>query len=77
MTKEEWKNTYELLHKAREYLDDLKRKEVKSMKVQIIGGSGTGKSTLAKFISEKENIMWIDTDRYLWKDESFTEKSSD
>lgn len=43
------------------------------MKVQIIGGSGTGKSTLAKFISEKENIMWIDTDRYLWKDESFTE----
>ncbi|WP_277586604.1 AAA family ATPase [Psychrobacillus antarcticus] len=43
------------------------------MKVQIIGGSGTGKSTLAKFISEKENIMWIDTDSYLWKDESFTE----
>ncbi|QUG42051.1 AAA family ATPase [Psychrobacillus sp. INOP01] len=43
------------------------------MKVQIIGGSGTGKSTLAKFISEKENIMWIDTDRYLWKDESFNE----
>lgn len=43
------------------------------MKVQIIGGSGTGKSTLAKFISEKENIKWIDTDRYLWKDESFTE----
>ena len=43
------------------------------MKVQIIGGSGTGKSTLAKFISEKENSMWIDTDRYLWKDESFTE----
>ena len=43
------------------------------MKVQIIGGSGTGKSTLAKFISEKENIKWIDTDRYLWKDELFTE----
>jgi len=43
------------------------------MKVQIIGGSGTGKSTLAKFISEKENSIWIDTDRYLWKDESFTE----
>lgn len=46
------------------------------MKVQIIGGSGTGKSTLAKFISENENIMWIDTDRYLWKDETFTENHS-
>ncbi|MFE3976495.1 AAA family ATPase [Peribacillus simplex] len=42
------------------------------MKVQIIGGSGTGKSTLAKFISEKEQIKWIDTDHYLWEDESFT-----
>ncbi|MED1864329.1 AAA family ATPase [Fictibacillus nanhaiensis] len=43
------------------------------MKVQIIGGSGTGKSTLAKYISEKENIKWIDTDYYLWKDDSFLE----
>ncbi|MCK6258960.1 AAA family ATPase [Fictibacillus sp. KIGAM418] len=43
------------------------------MKIQIIGGSGTGKSTLAKFISEKENIKWIDTDHYLWKDDSFKE----
>lgn len=45
------------------------------MKIQIIGGSGTGKSTLAKFISEKENIKWIDTDSYLWKDDSFTENN--
>ncbi|MGO1059214.1 AAA family ATPase [Planococcus sp. FY231025] len=43
------------------------------MKIQIIGGSGTGKSTLAQFISEKENVKWIDTDEYLWKDTSFTE----
>jgi adenylate kinase family enzyme len=45
------------------------------MKVQIIGASGTGKSTLAKYISEKENIKWIDTDYYLWKDDSFSEKN--
>lgn len=43
------------------------------MKIQIIGGSGTGKSTLAKYISEKEQIKWIDTDHYLWKDDSFME----
>lgn len=43
------------------------------MKIQIIGGSGTGKSTLAKYISEKEQIKWMDTDRYLWKDDTFTE----
>lgn len=43
------------------------------MKIQIIGGSGTGKSTLAKYIGEKEQIKWIDTDYYLWKDDSFTE----
>lgn len=42
------------------------------MKIQIIGGSGTGKSTLAKFISDKEDIKWIDTDRYLWTDDTFT-----
>lgn len=46
------------------------------MKIQIIGGSGTGKSTLAKYISEKEQIKWIDTDNYLWKDNSFTENFS-
>ncbi len=45
------------------------------MKVQIIGGSGTGKSTLAKYISEKESIKWIDTDHYLWKDDSFSENN--
>lgn len=43
------------------------------MKIQIIGGSGTGKSTLARYMSEKENVKWIDTDQYLWKDETFTE----
>lgn len=46
------------------------------MKIQIIGGSGTGKSTLGKYISEKEQIKWIDTDNYLWKDNSFTENFS-
>ena len=35
------------------------------MKIQIIGGSGTGKSTLAKYISEKEKIKWIDTVRII------------
>jgi len=45
------------------------------MKTQIIGASGTGKSTLATFISEQENIKWIDTDHYLWKDDSFTENN--
>ncbi|MEK3889502.1 AAA family ATPase [Bacillus sp. FSL K6-3431] len=45
------------------------------MKIHIIGGSGTGKSTLAKFISEKEHIKWIDTDNYLWKDDFFTENN--
>lgn len=42
------------------------------MKIQIIGGSGVGKSTLAKYISEKEQIKWLDTDHYLWKDDAFT-----
>ncbi|WP_391205415.1 hypothetical protein [Psychrobacillus sp. L4] len=45
------------------------------MKIQIIGGSGTGKSTLARFISEKENIKWIDTNNYLWTDDSFKENN--
>ncbi|MCR8657805.1 shikimate kinase [Paenibacillus endoradicis] len=45
------------------------------MKIHIIGASGTGKSTLAKFISEQENIKWIDTDHYLWKDDFFTENN--
>lgn len=44
------------------------------MKIQIIGGSGTGKSTLARYISEKQGVRWIDTDNYLWKDQTFTEK---
>ncbi|SDN10327.1 shikimate kinase [Fictibacillus solisalsi] len=43
------------------------------MRIQIIGGSGTGKSTLAQYMSEKEKIKWIDTDQYLWKDDTFTE----
>lgn len=46
------------------------------MKIQIIGGSGTGKSTLAQYISKQENSLWIDTDRYLWKDDTFTENHS-
>lgn len=45
------------------------------MKIQIIGGSGTGKSTLGRYISEKEKIKWIDTDNYLWKDDTFTENN--
>lgn len=43
------------------------------MKIQVIGASGTGKSTLCKCISEKTGTYWIDTDKYLWKDSSFTE----
>jgi len=45
------------------------------MKIQIIGGSGTGKSTLAQYMSKQENIKWIDTDQYLWKDDTFTENN--
>ncbi|UKS57120.1 shikimate kinase [Exiguobacterium acetylicum] len=44
------------------------------MRIQIIGGSGTGKSTLGAFIGQAEQIPWIDTDHYLWKDTMFTEK---
>ncbi|KPU46131.1 shikimate kinase [Oxobacter pfennigii] len=43
------------------------------MKIQVIGASGTGKSTLGKYISKKTGVYWIDTDKYLWKDPSFTE----
>jgi hypothetical protein len=44
------------------------------VRIQIIGGSGTGKSTLGAFIGHAEQIPWIDTDHYLWKDTTFTEK---
>jgi len=44
------------------------------VRIQIIGGSGTGKSTLGAFIGQAEQIPWIDTDHYLWKDKMFTEK---
>ncbi|WP_086312014.1 hypothetical protein A5821_003264 [Enterococcus sp. 7F3_DIV0205] len=43
------------------------------MKIQLIGASGTGKSTLGNYIAEKKQIKWIDTDDYLWKDENFSE----
>lgn len=43
------------------------------MKIQLIGGSGTGKSTLGKYTADQLGIKWIDTDTYLWKDKSFTE----
>lgn len=43
------------------------------MKIQLIGASGTGKSTLGRYIADKEQIKWIDTDRYIWKDETFSE----
>lgn len=46
------------------------------MRIQIIGGSGTGKSTLGEWMARHENIHWIDTDHYLWKDRIFTEKRS-
>lgn len=45
------------------------------MKIQIIGASGTGKSTLAKYIGEREEMKWIDTDCYLWKDDAFNENN--
>ncbi len=50
------------------------RKELVLVRIQIIGGSGTGKSTLGAFIGQSERIAWIDTDHYLWKDTKFTEK---
>lgn len=43
------------------------------MKIQIIGGSGTGKTTLGEYIGEKEGLKWIDTDKYIWKDDFFVE----
>ncbi|ALS01557.1 hypothetical protein ATZ33_09295 [Enterococcus silesiacus] len=43
------------------------------MKLQLIGASGTGKSTLGNYIAEKKHIKWIDTDDYLWKDKTFSE----
>lgn len=43
------------------------------MKIQIIGGSGTGKTTLGEYVAEKEGLRWIDTDRYIWKGDRFTE----
>ncbi|WP_026831385.1 shikimate kinase [Exiguobacterium antarcticum] len=46
------------------------------MRIQIIGGSGTGKSTLGKWIGQQEGIPWIDSDHYLWTDHTFTEKRS-
>ncbi len=50
------------------------QKELILVRIQIIGGSGTGKSTLGAFIGQSERIAWIDTDHYLWKDTKFTEK---
>ncbi|MDN3448827.1 shikimate kinase [Planococcus sp. APC 3906] len=43
------------------------------MKIQIIGGSGTGKTTLGEYIGEREGVRWIDTDRYIWKGDGFIE----
>jgi len=47
---------------------------VYNLKIQVIGAAGTGKSTLCKYISEKTGACWIDTDKYLWKDQDFTEQ---
>ncbi|WP_214766046.1 MULTISPECIES: hypothetical protein [unclassified Exiguobacterium] len=46
------------------------------MRIQIIGGSGTGKSMLGEWIGQQEGIPWIDSDRYLWTDQTFTKKRS-
>lgn len=45
-----------------------------NLKIQVIGAAGTGKSTLCKYISEKTGAYWIDTDKYLWIDQDFTER---
>ncbi|WP_026389229.1 AAA family ATPase [[Acholeplasma] multilocale] len=47
------------------------------MRIQIIGASATGKSSLAKLIADQNNIKWIDTDNYYWKDESLSIKNTD
>lgn len=46
------------------------------VRIQIIGGSGTGKSTIGKWIGQQEDIPSIDSNHYLWKDQTFTEKRS-
>lgn len=46
------------------------------MRIQVIGASGTGKSTVCQYISEKTGVFWIDTDKYLWKDQDYTVKYS-
>lgn len=46
------------------------------MRLQIIGAHGTGKSALAKYISEQRNIKWINTEHYEWQDQSCKQKNS-
>lgn len=35
--------------------------------IHIYGASGSGTTTLAKYISEKRNYTFMDTDNYFWK----------
>lgn len=46
------------------------------MRIQIIGAACSGKSTLCEYISKKTGSYWIDTDKYIWKDEDYTENYS-
>lgn len=46
------------------------------MRLQIIGAPGTGKSALAKYISEQRNIKWIEAEHYQWQDQARKQENS-
>ena len=47
------------------------------MRVQLIGASGTGKSTLGGELSKRLGIPLLEVDRYYWADDDFRVKRSD
>lgn len=46
-------------------------------RIQLIGASGTGKSTLGAALSQRLNLPLLESDRYYWADEDFRIKRSD
>ncbi len=47
------------------------------MKIRIIGSVGSGKTTLAKKLSEMEGISYFETDRIVWKREQIEVRRTD
>ncbi|MBC1425131.1 hypothetical protein HCA33_03005 [Listeria seeligeri] len=47
------------------------------MKIRIIGSVGSGKTTLAKKLSEMEGIPYFETDRIVWKREQTEVRRTD